>query len=192
MSDKLKIFAENMKKKREDLRKTQRGLAEEVGITAATISAYEKQIKFPSLENALTICEALGCTLDEMCGVDITHTKEDIETYSDAFRMLMLVVDKINGFLENVTFYDAGYDREYRDIGIMFNDNCIRSFLTDWRKVRDLYFSETIDEELYIAWQEKKLREYRILINDIGEGYAGKAMKKEDFASLEDDDDSLF
>ena len=64
----MKEFARNTKAKRENKRMTQRELAAKVGITPATISAYEKQVKFPSLENALLVAKALGTTVDEMCG----------------------------------------------------------------------------------------------------------------------------
>ena len=64
----IKEFAQRIKAKRESKGMTQRELAAKVGITAASISAYEKQVKSPTLENALLVAKALDTTVDEMCG----------------------------------------------------------------------------------------------------------------------------
>ena len=61
-------FAENMRALREAKGIRQYELAEKVGVTSTTISAYEKKVKYPSLENALMISKALGTDLNIMCG----------------------------------------------------------------------------------------------------------------------------
>jgi len=184
MSDKLKIFAENMKKKRMEQNKTLRGLAEATGLSATAISAYEKQTKVPSLENALTICEVLGCTLDEMCGVEIEIPSEEINTYSDAFKWIMLITEKLRG--DARIWYNG---RGHSESIITFTNTYVEKFFTDWERVRELYLNETIDEELYIAWKEKKLREYNISIIYQPIAPTAEAGKFED---LQSDDDLPF
>lgn len=47
-------------------------LAQAIGVSAATISSYEKVItpKVPSLDNAYKISRCLGISLDWLCGID--------------------------------------------------------------------------------------------------------------------------
>ena len=189
MSDKLKIFAENMKKKRIEQNKTLRGLAEATGISATAISAYEKQTKVPSLENSLIICGELGCTLDEMCEVEKEEKVELISTYSDAFQWLIRVIDKLNGNLASVKLLSGNIS--YPGIGIVFSDSQVQKFLNDWTKVRELYLSKTIDEELYIAWQEKKMREYGSIVYQPYQPNPSPTEAKA-FKDLQSDDDLPF
>lgn len=62
---KLEAFARNLRELREQAGMSQKSLAEKVGVTPTTISAYEKNIKNPSLENALAIADALNVFLGE-------------------------------------------------------------------------------------------------------------------------------
>lgn len=70
----LTIFAQRMKQAREEKNIMQKNLAVIVGVTPTTISSYEKSDteghgKKPTLENAQAIAEALGVSLDWLCGM---------------------------------------------------------------------------------------------------------------------------
>ncbi len=70
----LTIFAQRMKQAREENKILQKNLAALVGVTPTTISSYEKADteghgKNPTLENAHAIAEALGLSLDWLCGM---------------------------------------------------------------------------------------------------------------------------
>ena len=68
MEKKNKVFAERlMLTRRRDLI-TQEELAEMVGVSGQTISAYERNIQTPSLDIAAGIADALGVSLDWLAG----------------------------------------------------------------------------------------------------------------------------
>ena len=48
--------------------------------------------------------------------------------------------------------------------GISFTDDNLNIFLQDWAKMRNLYISKTIDEEVYALWREKTIAKYNIPI----------------------------
>ena len=71
--NKNKIFAIRLKEARETLHISQTALAEKVALTSASISAYEKGIKSPTLDTAKAIAEALGVSLGWLIGADETN-----------------------------------------------------------------------------------------------------------------------
>lgn len=71
--DKNRIFATRLKEARETLHISQTALAENVELTSASISAYEKGIKSPTLDTAKAISEALGVSLGWLIGADETN-----------------------------------------------------------------------------------------------------------------------
>ena len=71
----LSIFAERLKEARIQRDMKQNELAKAIGVSAQTISMYEKSEKDgkgknPTLENALAIAEKLNVSLDWLCGKD--------------------------------------------------------------------------------------------------------------------------
>lgn len=71
------VFAQNLKEAREKAGLKQNELAEKVGITPTTISAYEKSKIKPSLENAAAIAEELKVSLDWLCGISADEQNEN-------------------------------------------------------------------------------------------------------------------
>ncbi len=72
MEKKNKVFAERlMLTRRKDLT-TQAELAEMVGVSGQTISAYERNLQTPSLDIAVGIADALGVSLDWLAGREET------------------------------------------------------------------------------------------------------------------------
>jgi transcriptional regulator with XRE-family HTH domain len=47
-----------------------REFAEHIGMPVSTYTAYEQQKRHLYLDTAWMLCEELGCTLDELCGLD--------------------------------------------------------------------------------------------------------------------------
>lgn len=63
-------FSKRLKQLRESKGLPQKELAERVGLTPATISAYEKGIKNPSLDAAVSIAKKFEVSLDKLCGLE--------------------------------------------------------------------------------------------------------------------------
>jgi len=96
--EELKAFSQNLKAARVNAKLSQKELANTIGITSATISAYEKRVKKPSLEVALGLAKALNVSLDSLCGIDLKiealktiqkHCEncEDCDQYPDCYLM---------------------------------------------------------------------------------------------------------
>ena len=51
---------------------TQEELAETLGVTGDMVSNWEREITNLPLDMAFKICRALGCTLDELAGNEVT------------------------------------------------------------------------------------------------------------------------
>lgn len=108
-------------------------------------------------------------------------------TMIDAFKKIFLVseektgfssadVDRIFGheqaaFLANDGFISYG-SNIFMHMNILgTTDKILSTFLSGWAKTRGLMLNGVIDEELYNAWVEKKIREYKhveIVLNDTG------------------------
>ena len=164
----IECFSENMKKTREAMKMTQKELAEKVGLTSTTISAYEKKIKYPSLDNAVLIANSLGVSLDSLCGAEPKSSKP--KTYGDIIQAIITVADILRGTLvsHEIIYEYRGGSTKHRVF--IYSNNTINNFFEEWEKVRKLYTDKIIDNELYEAWIEKKLREYEInLYNTDGE-----------------------
>lgn len=64
----MKTVGEIIKEKRLELGLSQRKMAEELGVTSATISHWEHDINTPNILLAWDIADYFGCSLDELCG----------------------------------------------------------------------------------------------------------------------------
>lgn len=62
----LDIFGDNLRDMLIDANMTQRELADETGLTEATISRYIQKQRIPTLRAIINIAYALGCDVDEL------------------------------------------------------------------------------------------------------------------------------
>ena len=61
-------LAASIRKRRRELDMSQTELADKAGLTPDLIWSYENGKYMPGADKAYAIAEALGCTLDELCG----------------------------------------------------------------------------------------------------------------------------
>lgn len=153
------VFAKNMEAQRKRLKLYQKDIAEKTGLTKAAISSYEKGTKLPNLENAVKIANALNTTLDDLCGMK--KRAATIQTYADVLALLMdvIVITRASPWY-GVECISAEHDISDVVSKITICNRTITRFVGDWEKVRNLYLSNTIDEEIYDAWLQKKLHDY--------------------------------
>ncbi|MDO4428530.1 MAG: helix-turn-helix transcriptional regulator [Atopobiaceae bacterium] len=62
------VFAENMRRRRVVLDMSQAELAERAGVTPDLVWSYENEKYVPGADKACAIAEALGCTINDLCG----------------------------------------------------------------------------------------------------------------------------
>ena len=178
------IFSKRLRDTRREKNITQAQLARQSGVTAATISAYEstdsKKGCNPSLENAAKLAEALGVSLDWLCG--FATDKKSITTVgflkalvnlSKTTKVAIDIVDICNEYDKRLIsaaanlFTDEEYNENHlvceannvKDTWLLplasFRNNYIAEFLAEWKKMKSLYEDGTIDESLYDLWLEK-------------------------------------
>ena len=172
----LTIFAKRLKEAREKCKIKQNALALKIGVTAQTISAYEKaetggKGKNPTLENAVAIANQLGVSLDWLCGRGIPREEDESKkTLGDIARNLVFLEKSVAGIyidtstrIETETTYDedTGYpsceDVQAVYPSIVFTNEKLTRFLKEWEKIKKLHDTNVIDDELYNLWLDKHL-----------------------------------
>lgn len=160
----LQIFSDRLKELRTELKLTQAQFVEGLGITSAALSAYEKNLKNPSISVAKRIAEKYHISLDWLCGLSNKRNIEDrIETYGDIIRLLFKLEENIDicvSFDLVKTELDHGIPFRTFSASISFGNFKIQEFIKDWEKMKDLHDKLIIDDDVYNLWMEKTLKEY--------------------------------
>lgn len=152
-------FGKNLQaeRKKQTPKMTQDNLAEKAGLTTQTISDYERGKKFPTLENAVAIANALKLSLDYLCdGSEVAgqeETRLKIETLADIQSIFDFLCEKIS---------DCDIESEDDNIFLRI-DNCpqIAKYYKDYLTMKDLLKTSTITPEIFRIWREgatKKLK----------------------------------
>lgn len=138
----LQTFSDRLKELRTSLNLTQVQFVEDLGITAAALSAYEKNQKNPSISVAKRIAEEYNVSLDWLCG--LSDKKNSTTTYSDIIKCCLNY--------QNPTF-------QLSNILESFNKN-ITEFQHKLGHMKTLLNEKTIDNDLYDLWLEKEIDKY--------------------------------
>lgn len=149
------VFPERLKQARTEAGMTQAHLAAECGLAYASISAYEKGQKSPTVHTAAAIAKALGLSLDWLMGLD---DRQGIHprTLGDCARMMF---DALTAWEAGGIIADIKMDSPGHRINALLPERASREFVRDWVKVHGMYQEKVIDAEMYEAWMEKRFRE---------------------------------
>ena len=160
----LQIFADRLKQLRTEKGLTQAQFVDSLGITTSALSAYEKNLKNPSISVAKRIAEKYNTSIDWLCGLsEVKSFDGKIETFGDLFRTIFELEKACGQYLEIITKFDfdALGNCNNRLEGIAFSQDEAQTFLTEWQKMKQLHDDGTIDDDLYNLWKEKALcKEY--------------------------------
>lgn len=66
----MSAFAERLKELREEKNLSQYELSKLIGISAACISRWEKDLRIPSIDSIIILCKFFGCTSDYLIGLE--------------------------------------------------------------------------------------------------------------------------
>lgn len=69
MSELKETIARALRVKRAEAGVSQEELAKRSGVSVDAIRSYERQMSLPLLETAYKLAEALGCTVNDLCGI---------------------------------------------------------------------------------------------------------------------------
>lgn len=159
------IFAKRLKEAREAKGIKQKDLAERIGVSYQTISAYEKsdaagKVKNPTLENAVSIAKELGVSLDWLYGLEEQKSpSEKYKTLGDIVRTIVEISQQTDISIRLEYGNDGLFEAPTNGRAeIYFYEKNIDNFLQEWRKMRDLLFDNTIDARLYQLWLDDKFK----------------------------------
>ena len=159
------MFAQRLKQVREEKKMTQKAFSEFLEIKQQTLSGYETDKISPSLEVAAEIAKKLDISLDWLCGNgDTRNLKREFKTCADVIKALYQMDLEVEIKVNDMYFADdSGY--EYC---IRINHDVFESFLPAWKKMLELFHSQTISRELYDLWINDQIRAYsEKMLNDL-------------------------
>lgn len=162
----LSIFAERLRDLRYSLGISQTEFVEGIGITPSSLSAYEKNLKTPSVKVVKKIAEKYNVSIDWLCGLsDDRQINQEIRTYSDFFKAFLKisnVKELYCDFESQVTYIDC----EHRSIGVAtFYNDVVCNMFDDWNKMLSSYNNHVIDDEILKLWEEKTIKKFDFPIN---------------------------
>lgn len=152
-------FSSRIKELRSSLNLTQTEFADKIGTTQTTLSSYENTDKTPSLDIVKNIAEVFTVSIDWLLGYsDILDANDKPRTYSDIIRLLFKLEEaNLTGFAI-YSYFNQNTQQNVCEFAN--NDSSMISFADEWKKIKDLHDSQTIDDELYNLWIEKTLKKY--------------------------------
>ena len=102
-------FSKRLKQSRQDLKMTQKELADKTGIKRTTIASYEVGNISPSFENVKTLAEALGVTTDYLSGKSEYKTlveKFDSKFDTEKIKSDIKLAQEIEAIINIISNYD--------------------------------------------------------------------------------------
>lgn len=174
---------------------TQGEFAKKIGLTPATVSAYENEehTKTPSLKVLINIANTFNVSLDWLCGIGAGPSKR-LNTYKDAIETIISLGDnfKLNIYCEIKELPPDFDDYLLHESNFQIEDYTIFEFFDGWKKIYDLYKEGTIDYSLYYLWVERELKKSKYsnpIFSTEGNSQFPKSLS---FADLDDDDEVPF
>ncbi len=147
MNEELKyIIGGNIRLAREKAGFSQAELAEKLGITGASISAYENGVSIPSVPVILQIAKTLNVSIDFLCGYEKSNA---FSQYPEILKILLklLQTEEVGAFIASVFDGDPYNSEQYSCIG--FRNNVIGKFCSEVSDIKKLYDNGTFDDNMY-------------------------------------------
>ena len=182
-TDSKKAFAKKLKELRAEKRITQQELADAIGLSSQTISAYEnndEKGKMPTLDKVMDIADFFGVSVDWLVGRNFEEShKEWNGNPACNIRSLADLLNYIQGLCRFLgTDCETDIDEEERTsrlspLPLYVRSLSIRVFSKDlveaWepiRKMLQLLSEGVIDENLYSTWLSGELKKYEYVDAD--------------------------
>lgn len=153
----LQVFSDRLKELRIEKGLTQAQFVDGLGITASALSAYEKNLKNPSISVAKRIAEKYNVSIDWLCGLSENKSSDNtFRTYRDIVNALF----EIDKYTELILDIEKESDCPY----LTFDDIQLNDFLREWRDASDVLYNTSINKEItrtmYDSWERSKLEEF--------------------------------
>lgn len=171
----LEAFHEKLSELRRARGASQREIAKLIGVTPASLSAYEKGDKTPSLDVAVKIAQEYGVSLDWLCSTGESPTM----TGDDFFRCITQICETFplaEIETRRIPYHEYGLDEiEYAEysaeevatgvtpmlgeVSIRIRSEYLYRFAEPYEKYRNLYLSGDLDNEMFTMWKNKRFEE---------------------------------
>lgn len=153
----LQIFADRLKEIRMQKKMTQKDFAEKIGVTAAALSAYENNVKNPSVSVAKKIGEKFGVSIDWLCGLSDSQCRDrEFKTYKDIVDVLFEIDEYVG-----IVFWNDSDNAE--ELTFSFEDFILNMFMKEWMQATNVRDNTTLSKEItktmYDSWKKAKLEE---------------------------------
>lgn len=134
-------FANRMIELRRDKELTQQELADKIGSTQKTISSWEKGRTTPRLKELFLLCDALGCTVQDLTGMKMYNT-DDISYHDMVSRVRTLDL------------------KELKELELVINDNIkVRMEMLEIKREKERQEKRILEYTKRIAELESKIKE---------------------------------
>ncbi len=154
------LFSERLKKARADKNMKQSELAQAIGVSAATISSYERSegTKIPSLDKALVLSDVLGVSLDWLCGKDskeVDYTDFDVKMYMTA---LVIVLSEMSSKVTT----------KGNECTITIDNDALGEFPQKIENLLKVYHDNSLDTENFKACVDNTIERYAKGVDMVG------------------------
>ena len=170
-------FGKRLREARHNANKSQREIAEAIGISPQMVSAYEKQERKPSIDVAAAMAGTLGVSLDYLCGNEISaHHGTSIATFADAISHISELSQYVDCKckVEKWALPESEYEVEYWEDSnhnsvegnlitdypvavICIDDYFIAEFFMRWQEIKSLYNKNIISKEIMDSWYQGEM-----------------------------------
>lgn len=149
----------------------QRSVAKEVGVAASALSAFENGQRIPSLEQAISLANYYGISLDSLCGVEYANEEmPERISRADVLRwftslceasMPVSIMAECFDFKRDELLIPEGTFCEAKVDGLIvrIGGKWLQEFGVKYERLLRLYLEKDIDSEMLQAWKDKKYSE---------------------------------
>lgn len=167
--DELLIFSQRLRELRASKDLTQRDFSEKLGITPASLSAYESGQKNPSVGVAIKIAKEFSVSLDWLCGLSsesgLSSAPDDREATCirilETIGLLPTIFDVRGEFL----CFKSNYDGVSSVSSMQFQSAAMSQFVDALGKLASLYSSDVLDKETYSTCVSSTAKKYGKLLS---------------------------
>ena len=149
-------FGENMLLLRKSKGFSLKELSEKTKVTPTALSNYEKGSREPTISTACAIADALGVTINDLCGY-VNETKSNPPTYGEIYLLVCNLAKCTSSDLSVKDVYDGYSAQDEREVSFAFHNKKLIESIVRFIDVYKLQKNGTIDSELLDAWIDKEL-----------------------------------
>lgn len=137
------VFSSRLRQIRTDRGLSQTELAEKVGVSKTSLSAYESGSKKPSYEIVAKIAKACGTSMDWLCGLD--ENNGDIDNFGEFLRLFFKLIKSDAIYFDSENFFGFKFQVPFSKFEKAFIDTF------------KLYKNGTINEDLFTLWCKNEI-----------------------------------